>query len=131
PARLRAGRRLSAIMVSRGVCTMSELDDLEASARSELTACGDEPSLRAWHTRYFGKEGAVPAALKKIVDVPADQRRAFGQEANRVKQSLTEAYETALTKKKEENLARSLAAEALDVTLPGRTVARGRLHVAT
>ena len=110
---------------------MSELAGLEARARSELAACGDESSLRAWHARYFGKEGEVPSALKKIVDVPPDQRRAFGQEANRVKQCLADAYETALTKKKEEDLARSLAAEALDVTLPGRAVPRGRLHVAT
>jgi phenylalanyl-tRNA synthetase alpha chain len=110
---------------------MSELANLEERARAELAACADEPSLRSWHTKYFGKEGEVPAALKKIVDVPPDQRRAFGQEANRVKQSLNEAYETALAKNKEEALARSLAADALDVTLPGRTVPRGRLHVAT
>jgi len=110
---------------------MSELANLETRAQAELTACSDEVSLRAWHTKYFGKEGEVPAALKKIVEVPPDQRRAFGQEANRVKQTLTSAYETALTKTKEAALVRSLAAEALDVTMPGRAVPRGRLHVAT
>jgi phenylalanyl-tRNA synthetase alpha chain len=110
---------------------VSDLSSLEERARAELAACADEPSLRAWHTKYFGKEGDVPAALKKIGQVPPEQRRTFGQEANRVKQTLTLAYETALAKEKEQTLARSLAAEALDVTLPGRTVPRGRLHVAT
>jgi phenylalanyl-tRNA synthetase alpha chain len=110
---------------------MSDLATLEQRALAELTACGDEPSLRVWHTKYLGKEGEVSAALKKIVDVPPDQKRAFGQEANRVKQALTDAYETALAKEKEASLARSLAADALDVTLPGRPIPRGRLHVAT
>jgi phenylalanyl-tRNA synthetase alpha chain len=118
-------------MVSAGGGTVSDLSGLEQRARAELAGCADEPSLRAWHTKYFGKEGEVPAALKKIGQVPPEQRRAFGQEANRVKQALTDAYDAALAKEKEQALERSLAAEALDVTLPGRTVPRGRLHVAT
>src|SRR5262245_37762427 len=110
---------------------MSELAGLEERASAELAACVDEPSLRAWHTKYFGKEGQVPAALKRIVEVPPDQKRAFGQEANRIKLALNEAYEATLAKEKEKALAKSLAAEALDVTLPGRPITRGRLHVAT
>jgi len=110
---------------------MSDLADLEKRALAELAACGDEASLRAWHGKYFGKDGEMPAALKKIVVVPPDQRRAFGQEANRVKQTLTEAYEAAQAKEKEQALNKSLTAAAIDVTLPGRAIPRGRLHVAT
>ena len=110
---------------------MSDLAGLEERALAELAACGAEAVLRAWHTRYFGKDGEVPAALKKIVDVPPAEKRAFGQEANRIKQALTQAYETALAREQEQALARSLAAEALDVTLPGRPPRRGRLHVST
>jgi phenylalanyl-tRNA synthetase alpha chain len=110
---------------------MSDLASLEGRARAELALCSDEPALRAWHTKYFGKDGEVPLALKKISQVPAEEKRAFGQEANRVKQALTADYEVKLAKEKEAALARSLTAEALDVTLPGRLPARGRLHVAT
>jgi phenylalanyl-tRNA synthetase alpha chain len=110
---------------------MSDLTHLEERAKLELAACGDEASLRTWHSKYLGKEGEVSAALKKIVELPADQKRAFGQQANQVKQNLTQAFEGVETKLKEEALARSLAADALDITLPGRTIPRGRLHVAT
>src|SRR5262249_55647648 len=58
-------------------------------------------------------------------------RRTYGQEANRIKEALTSAFESALAREKERALARSLAADALDVTLPGRPVPRGRLHVTT
>jgi phenylalanyl-tRNA synthetase alpha chain len=109
---------------------MSDLSSLEQRARAELEACTDEPSLRAWHTRYLGDKGEVKLAVKKVAEVPPTERRAYGQEANRIKEALTTAYEAALAKKKEEALELSLTAQGLDVTLSGRTVQRGRLHLA-
>jgi phenylalanyl-tRNA synthetase alpha chain len=110
---------------------MSELSSLEQRALGELDACKDDACLRAWHTRYFGPQGELAQALKKIGTLPPDQRRSFGQEANRVKQGLLERYEAALARERESVLAKSLTADALDVTLPGRTVSPGRLHIAT
>jgi phenylalanyl-tRNA synthetase alpha chain len=110
---------------------MSDLATLERRALDELKAATEEAGLRAWHTRYFGKQGEVPAALQKIRDIPPAEKRAYGQEANRVKESLTQAYETAEAGLKKQALERSLAEDAVDVTLPGRPVPRGRLHVAT
>jgi phenylalanyl-tRNA synthetase alpha chain len=110
---------------------MSDLPSLERTALAELPKCTDEPTLRAWHSRYFGKQGEVALALKKIGEVPPEQRRAYGQEANRVKEGLLRAYEGAVEREKAAALARSLSADALDVTLPGRPVSRGRLHIAT
>lgn len=110
---------------------MSTLPSLEERALSELSACADEASLRAWHTKYFGKQGEVVLAIKNVGSVPPPERPAYGKEANRLKQTLTEAYETALQREKDRQLAHSLATEAVDVTLPGRPTPRGRLHLAT
>jgi phenylalanyl-tRNA synthetase alpha chain len=110
---------------------MSDLASLERRALDELKTCADEPGLRAWHTRYFGKQGEVLAALKDISKIPPAERRAYGQEANRIKEALTQAYETALAAEKKCSLERSLTEDAVDVTLPGRPVPRGRLHIAT
>lgn len=108
-----------------------ELKSLEESGHAELAACRDEASLRAWNTKFFGDSGLMKAALSGIGKVPKDQRAAYGQEANRVKVALTEAYEAALAAAKEEALLASLSANPLDVTLPGRSHTRGRLHPAT
>ena len=110
---------------------MSDLASLEQRALAELQACNDETALRGWNTRYFGKAGEVAQALKKVGTVPAEQRRQYGQDANRIKETLTHEYEAALAREKERALERSLEGEPLDVTLPGRPVPRGRLHVAT
>ncbi len=110
---------------------MSDLATLEQRALAELQGCADESALRAWNTRYFGKQGEVPQALSAIGKIAKEERKAYGQKANQVKEELTAAYETALAAEKERALERSLTAEALDVTLPGRPTPRGRLHLAT
>ena len=110
---------------------MADLAELEKRATAELGGCADEAALRAWNTKYFGASGEVPAALKAIGGIPKEERKTYGQEANRVKEALTQAYEKALADAKERALNASLTANPLDVTLPGRFVPRGRLHIAT
>jgi phenylalanyl-tRNA synthetase alpha chain len=110
---------------------MSDLASLKQRALAELNACTDEAALRAWYTRYFGDQGEVKQALKQIGSIPREQRPAFGQEANRIKEALAQAYEGALGREKERSLARSLQSASVDVTLPGRRVPGGRLHIAS
>lgn len=110
---------------------MSELSDLEQRALAELSACADEAALGAWKTKYFGNSGDVTLALKKVGSLPPAERKDYGQEANRIKVALTQAYEQAVQKLKEQALEQSLTSDAIDVTLPGRPAPRGRMHIAT
>src|SRR6188474_2572960 len=109
----------------------ADLAALEARALAELNACVDEAALRAWNTKYFGDKGELTIALKALGTLPKEQRAAYGQAVNRLKQVLSAAYDQALAAKKEEALLASLSANPLDVTLPGRPVPSGNLHVAT
>jgi phenylalanyl-tRNA synthetase alpha chain len=111
--------------------SQASLTELEQRALAELKACEDQAALRAWNTRYFGKQGEVAIALQGIGSVPPDQKKAYGQQANQVKETLTRAGEGKEAEIKERDLARSLAEDKVDVTLPGRPAPRGRLHVAT
>ncbi len=107
------------------------LKSLEEQGLAELRDAVDEAALRGWNTRYFGEKGLMKSALAELGKMPKDQRAAYGQEANRVKVALESAYESALADAKERALQASLNAEPLDVTLPGRSAPRGRVHPAT
>src|SRR4051812_42273586 len=109
----------------------TDLAELEQRALAELAACGDEPALRAWNSKYFGKQGEIALALRRIGEVPPADRKAYGQEANRIKEALTAKYDEALAAEQERGLAKSLTENPLDVTLPGRPQSPGRLHLAT
>jgi phenylalanyl-tRNA synthetase alpha chain len=110
---------------------MDELTALEGQALAHLRQCPDEAGLRAWNTQYFGDKGLVTAALGKLKSIPKEQKAAYGQNVNQLKAKLAAAYESALADAKEKALQASLAANPLDVTLPGRPRPRGRLHPAT
>ena len=110
---------------------MSALTELERRAHAELAACVDAAALRMWHTKYFGDTGAVKLALAQIGKVPKEQRAEYGKEANRVKDALAIAFDAALVKEKDRALERSLTEEVVDVSMPGRNIERGRLHLAT
>src|SRR5438105_4424125 len=109
---------------------MNDLAELESRGLAELAACADEAALRAWNTAWFGKAGHVPAALKGVGTYQGD-KRAYGQQANQLKDKLTKAHDAALAAAQDRALAHSLATEKLDITLPGRPVPRGRLHPST
>jgi len=108
---------------------MSTLASLEERALADLHDCTDEAALRVWKTRYLNDE--VEQAVKKVSTLPPAERPAYGKQANELKKKLTAEYESAIAAEKERALARSLASEALDVTLPSRPARRGRLHVST
>jgi phenylalanyl-tRNA synthetase alpha chain len=106
---------------------MSDLDALLHRALAELQQCADEAALHAWKTKYL--EGELRQALRDIGKLPPQDRKAFGQKANQIKETLAGACEPVEAGLKERRLTESLASDRLDVTLPGRHVPHGRLHL--
>jgi phenylalanyl-tRNA synthetase alpha chain len=110
---------------------LEQLRQLEAEALSALESVGDGDGLRAWNQRYLGKKGALTPFLRGMRQLPPAERPQVGQAVNEIKQALTAAFEAREAALKEAELAASLAVDAIDVTLPGRPVTPGRLHLTT
>ena len=114
---------------------MSELRDqlisLRGEAQQRLQEATDAEALHAWHRTYLGKKGALTAILRGLGMLPPNERPLVGRAANEVKRSLETAYETRVEALHREELEWSLYTAALDVTLPGRPVGPGHLHIIT
>lgn len=104
---------------------------IEQAALAALRAIGDEAGLRAWQAAWLGKRSALALALAGLGQLPAAERPLAGQRANALRVQLDQAHAAHAAALRESGLAASLQAGALDVTLPGRPAARGRLHIAT
>jgi phenylalanyl-tRNA synthetase alpha chain len=90
----------------------------------DLAAAKTDADLRAVRDKYLSrKHGLISTFLKDVASAPADQRRTLGQAANGLKQYA----ETQLTAA-EEVLRSRPAADAVDVTLPGREPLLGHRH---
>ncbi len=108
-----------------------DLEALASTARSGLDAAGDEAELEAWRIAHLGRKGSLTLVLRSLGDLPVEERRRVGGEANRLKQELETALESRREQLKQERLANTMEAGWLDVTLPGRPKRVGRLHPIT
>ena len=109
----------------------TELDRIVTSALAEFAQCGDPASLENAKARYLGKAGALTEQLKGLAKLSPAERPAAGATINEAKAKLEGALSARRVALADEKLSRSLAADALDVTLPGRGVGVGALHPIT
>ena len=82
--------------------------------------------------RFLGREkGLVPGLFAGIRDLPASERVAFGSRANAAKQEIEGAIDRLAEEVERREIEARRAAQAVDVTLPGRFARRGGLHPVT
>jgi phenylalanyl-tRNA synthetase alpha chain len=110
---------------------LEQLQKLEAKALDALKSVTTMEALEAWRVAYVGRKGQLTEVLRGVGSLPAEERPAVGSEANRVKIALEQAYQQRTETLRGEEMARQLAKEQIDVTLPGRPAEPGFLHVST
>jgi phenylalanyl-tRNA synthetase alpha chain len=110
---------------------LEQLNELERDAQAALQAVPDEGALSAWRTAYLGRKGKVTEAVKAIGALSREERPAYGRRANKVKRGLEAAYDARVEALRQAAQARSLIADQVDVSLPGRLARLGGLHPAT
>jgi phenylalanyl-tRNA synthetase alpha chain len=107
------------------------LDELKAQADAELDSAKSKDEILTIRTKYLGRKGLLTQFLRKLKDVPPEERPAVGQLSNVIKLSLSEKIEVALCTIDSVGKDTALQAEAIDVTLPGRGTAYGKVHPIT
>ncbi len=107
---------------------MQDLSQLLEAAASEIDAATDLAALDAVRVSYLGKKGELTSRLKSLSALPADERPAAGQAINKAKQSLQQALTARKDALESSALEEKLAADAIDVTLPGRGNSIGGRH---
>ena len=107
------------------------LHALEAEARTALETAADAASLEQVRVRYLGRKGSLASILRGLADLDPAERPAAGKQANDVKQRLEAEFAARREAIEAAARAAALAAERLDVTLPGRPIPMGRLHPST
>ena len=110
---------------------MQALDELKAEATAAIESAGDSAALEKLRVEWLGKKGRVTDLLKSLGQLDAAERPKVGAEINAVKQLLNEQISERKETLQQAAIASQLAAEALDVTLPGRREDLGALHPIT
>ena len=106
-----------------------QLRALGEEALPKIAAAPDVATLDELDVAYLGRKGgALSSLMRGIGQLPVDDRPRVGVVVNEVRQAVEAALDDARRQTADAALAARLVAETVDVTTPGRPIARGSLH---
>ena len=105
-----------------------QLEKIKSGAIYALDAATTPAELEELRIRFLGKKGELTAVLKQMGSLSPEERPAMGQIANSVRAEIEQKLEECKAKINASVLEQKLAAEAIDVTIPGETVSLGHEH---
>jgi phenylalanyl-tRNA synthetase alpha chain len=110
---------------------VSQTAQLLEQARTAVEGASALDELDAVRVKYLGRKGLLTVQLKELGTLPAAERPAAGQVINEAKQALTAVIKSRQDALEADRLQATLAADSLDVSLPGRGHTAGTLHPVT
>ena len=106
----------------------NQLEQIKLAAMAALDEAATPAALDELRVRYLGKKGELTAVLKQMGKLSAEERPVMGQLANAVRAQIEEKLEECKAAINAKVLEAKLAAEAIDVTIPGEEVIVGHQH---
>ncbi len=109
----------------------TELEQVLSEAEAAVAGAADLRALDEVRVQYLGKNGVFTEQLKQLGKLPKEERPAAGQAINKAKKALQQQIEARRNALEQAALNARLAAERIDVSLPGRDTGKGGLHPVT
>jgi len=107
------------------------LKSISEQAASAITAAEKPAELEALRVQYLGKKGELTSQLKTIGSLSPAERPIFGDRINQIKQQVAELLHSKKVALDNAEMAASIIAEKIDISLPGRGSGVGNLHPVT
>lgn len=105
------------------------ITEIRTQAHNDFEIARTTADLEALRVKYLGRKGPLQQLMQRLKEVTAEERPVVGKLINDLKEEITSrCNQLALALTESEELA-SLAAEVVDVTLPGRRRFPGRKHI--
>ena len=104
------------------------LQNIRQSADALIAQAADAAAVDELRVRFLGKKGELTAILKQMGRLSAEERPVVGALANEVREAITADIARRTKELESAALAARLAAEEIDVTLPGKAPAQGKRH---
>lgn len=110
---------------------LTKLEEYLQSAKAQLQTMETLAALADWHQQHLAKSGQLTTYKKAIGKVDSAHRKAYGQAVNQVATVLQQTFHQKTEALKTAILAKRLAEEQIDVTLPARVHRSGGYHPLT
>ena len=106
------------------------MSELKQQALVDINEAKDAQALQEVKVKYLGKK-VLLALMKNMKDLPNEDKPAYGQKVNELRQTIQSELDERQKLIKEEKLNQQLSEETIDVTLPSRHIEIGSKHPLT
>ena len=110
---------------------LEKVDEIRKAALQACSQASSVKDLEQARVRFLGKKGELTLLLRSTGQLPPEERPGFGRLVNELRDELEAVWAEREEQLFQEEEERRLMAETLDITLPGRAVARGGVHPIT
>ncbi len=107
---------------------IEKLKEIKEKALVEIQNISDKKSLNEIKVKYLGKQGELTAILRGMRDVSPEDRPKVGALVNEVRSEIESQIEEKENRFDEEELAKSLASEKIDIAEPSKFISKGAIH---
>jgi phenylalanyl-tRNA synthetase alpha chain len=111
---------------------LDRIAQLREEGEAAITSAADSHALEDVRVQMLGRRAELPNLLRGVAQLPPEERGAVGRAANEARRALEAAVDARRAELESAELEQRLAADVLDVTLPGSpAVPLGHLHLIT
>ena len=107
------------------------IENIQQSALEAINQATTVAKLQEVRLQVLSKKGQVASLMSTLKDLEPEERKSFGAQVNTLKATLEAAFDEAIERLEQVELAQNLKKEALDMTLLGTNFALGTLHPLT
>src|ERR671920_420740 len=112
--------------------TADRIAALRAEGEAAVAAAASTADLEEVRVRFLGRKAELPNLLRDVGKLPPEERGPIGKGANEARKAIEAAVDTRRAELEAAELETQLAADVVDVTLPGSPVPlAGHHHVIT
>ena len=107
---------------------MDDVDTITDRFLSQIADAKDSGALEDLRVAALGRKGAVTGLMKTLGQAAPEDRKTLGQRFNEAKDKVAAALEARRAELDQLEMAARLGGESVDVTLPARPRAQGKIH---
>lgn len=108
-----------------------ELNSILKDAEREIDSASSMQDLLLLKSKYTGKKSQLSAMMKRLAEIPKEERPLFGKKVNEIKNLIFSLLKKKELIIKEDDYKKTLLNEKLDLTMPGRKLPKGAIHPIT
>ncbi len=110
---------------------IEQIESIKQEALGSLAGISDARDLEAWRVKYLGKKSPLTRILRGLSGLSLEERKSVGAAANATRSLLEKSAADKTQALRSAHLETRAGSEAVDISLPGRPYAAGKLHPVT